>query len=121
MVFRRRIPLTQVFQIDEDRARGDHTFAVRFGPRAVFATTLCCFALALVAVLPAARSVFTPTEVALLGAALAALLVVLAWWARRYDPVARLTNHDRVLALGLVTSGCFLALILRHLIARLPS
>jgi 4-hydroxybenzoate polyprenyltransferase len=26
-------PLTQLYQLDDDRARGDHTFAVRLGPR----------------------------------------------------------------------------------------
>jgi 1,4-dihydroxy-2-naphthoate octaprenyltransferase len=112
-------PLTQVFQIDADRVRGDRTFAVRFGPRAVFATTFGCFALALVAVLPAANAVFTRAEVVFLGVALAVLLVVLVLWSRRYDPGAQLANHDRVLWLGLLTSGSFLALIVRHLAARL--
>jgi len=30
-------PLTQVYQIGEDRRRGDHTFAVEYGPERVFA------------------------------------------------------------------------------------
>jgi 1,4-dihydroxy-2-naphthoate octaprenyltransferase len=111
-------PLTQVFQIRDDLARGDRTFAVHFGPRVVFATTLACFAGALAAAVPAARAVFAPVEVVLLVVALAALIVTVAAWSRRFDPDATLANHDRVFAIGLVTSGCFVALIVRHLAAR---
>jgi 4-hydroxybenzoate polyprenyltransferase len=113
-------PLTQVFQIDEDLARGDHTFAVRFGPQGVFRTTLVCFALALLTALPAARTVFAAAETAVVAGALLMLIVLLALWARRFDPRAQLLNHDRVLAIGLVTSGCFVALIVRHLWERVP-
>lgn len=113
-------PLTQVFQVEEDLARGDRTFAVRFGPRGVFRTTLACFALALLTALPAARTVFTPTETVVVALALLLLIVVLAIWARRFDPRTQLANHDRVLAIGLVTSGCFVALIVRHLWERVP-
>lgn len=113
-------PLTQVFQVQEDLARGDRTFAARFGPRAVFRTSLACFGLALATALPAARAVFTRGETVGLTLALGALLLLLAAWSRRFDPRARLANHDRVLALGLVTSGSFVALVVRHLAARLP-
>jgi 1,4-dihydroxy-2-naphthoate octaprenyltransferase len=112
-------PLTQVFQMEEDLARGDRTFAARFGPRVVFRTTLACFALALLSVLPAAHAVFAPVEVVGLGIALTVLLVLLALWSRHFDAAARIGNHDRVLVLGLVTSGCFLALVVRHLALRL--
>lgn len=112
-------PLTQVFQVEEDLARGDRTFAARFGPRAVFRTALGCFALALAAALPAARTVFAPFEVALLVVALTALCGVIAVWERVYDPARRIANHDRVFALGLTTSGCFVLLIVRHLWERI--
>lgn len=35
-------PLTQLYQIEEDRARGDRTFAVAFGPRVSFGFSLTC-------------------------------------------------------------------------------
>jgi 4-hydroxybenzoate polyprenyltransferase len=108
-------PLTQIFQVDEDLRRGDHTFAAHFGPRVVFRTAIVCFALGLVACLPAAQIVFTRQETWALIAALAALIGVLALWSRRFDPSRTLANHDRVLTLGLLTSGCFVALIVRHL------
>lgn len=113
-------PLTQVFQIEEDLARGDHTFAARFGPRAVFATAIACFALALAAALPVTRRVFHPAETGLVAAGLGAAILVLARWARRYDPGAQLANHDRVFSLGFLTSGGFVILIVRHLVGRLP-
>lgn len=112
-------PLTQVFQIHDDAARGDRTFAVRFGPRAVFRTTLACFAAAIAFTVPAARAVFAPLEVTLLLAALVALWIAIASWSRHYDPRATIANHDRVFGLGLVTSAAFVVLIIRHLAARL--
>jgi 1,4-dihydroxy-2-naphthoate octaprenyltransferase len=111
-------PLTQVFQIRDDARRGDCTFAVRFGPRGVFRTTLACFALGLAFALPAARTVFTPIEVTLLVIALAALWIAIAVWSRRFDPEATYSNHDRVFGLGLLTSASFVLLIVRHLAAR---
>jgi|CXWL01.1.fsa_nt_gi 1,4-dihydroxy-2-naphthoate octaprenyltransferase len=108
-------PLTQVFQVEEDLARGDRTFAARFGPRTVFRTAFVCFAAALAAALPAARTVFAPAEVVLLAVALTALCVVIALWERTYDPARRIANHDRVFAIGLATSSCFVILIVRQL------
>ena len=35
-------PLSQLYQIDEDRQRGDFTFAVTYGPRASFRFSLLC-------------------------------------------------------------------------------
>jgi len=108
-------PLTQVFQVAEDLARGDHTFAARFGPRTVFRTAFACFAAALAAAVPAARTVFAPAEVVLLVVALTALCAVIALWERTFDPERTIANHDRVFAIGLVTSSCFVILIVRHL------
>lgn len=39
-------PLTQIYQIEEDAARGDRTFAVAFGARASFDFSLSCLAAA---------------------------------------------------------------------------
>jgi len=111
-------PLTQVFQIDEDRARGDHTFAARYGARAVFRTALGCFGLGILWVLPAARRLLHPLEVGLLIAALVCLGLSIGRWAARYDPRARIANHDRVFAVGIVTSASFLLLVLRHVLER---
>jgi 4-hydroxybenzoate polyprenyltransferase len=113
-------PLTQVFQVEEDLARGDRTFAAHFGPRGVFRAAVACFALALVTALPAARTVFAPAETVVVAVALLLLIVLLAAWGRRFDPAAQIANHDRVLTVGIVTSGCFVALIVRHLWERIP-
>ncbi len=111
-------PLTQVFQIDEDRARGDHTFAVRYGARAVFRTTLVGFGLGALFAVPAARRLLHPLELGLLLAALAFLALTIARWAGRYDPRASIANHDRVFTVGIVTSASFLLLVLRHVLER---
>jgi len=111
-------PLSQVFQIEEDRARGDRTFAVRYGAGTVFRTTLVGFGLGTLFAVPAARSLLHPIEVGLLLAALALLALSIARWAGRYDPRACIANHDRVFAVGIVTSSSFLLLVLRHVLER---
>lgn len=112
-------PLTQVFQIDEDLARGDRTFAARFGPRVVFATTVVCFALALACALPVAWRVFVPVETVAVAVGLGLAILVLVRWARAYDPAAQLANHDRVFTIGFLTSMGFVAFIVRHLLERM--
>ena len=107
-------PLTQVFQMDEDRARGDRTFAVRYGARAVFRTTWIGFGLGTLAAIPAARSLLHPIELGLLVAALITLALLIGRWAGRFDPRAAIANHDRVFAFGIATSACFVLLVLRH-------
>lgn len=109
-------PLTQVFQVQEDLARGDRTFAARYGPRGVFRATLVCFALAVIAVIPAARSVFSGAETIVLVGALGILILVLSVWSRHFDAQRVMANHDRVLVLGVVTSASFVSLIVWHLV-----
>ena len=111
-------PLTQVFQIDADLARGDRTFAVHFGPRIVFRTSITCFVLGAAAALPALRALFPAGVAAAFLLFLALCIAFLARWARRYDPQSVRANHDRVFGFGLATSGGFLLLIAWRLIDR---
>ena len=111
-------PLTQVFQMDEDRARGDRTFAVRYGARAVFRTTLIGFAARNLGRDPGGSQPLAPDRARGLGRRVDRLALLVARWAGRFDPRAAIANHDRVFAFGLATSACFDVLVLRHVLER---
>jgi 4-hydroxybenzoate polyprenyltransferase len=111
-------PLTQVYQIDEDRRRGDLTFAVRYGPQGVFRTSLVCFVLGGIAGWPAMRATLRPGQALSLTAALALLAGVLFFWSPRYDPKEPRANHDRVFLFALGTSLSFVAVIAWRLVER---
>jgi 4-hydroxybenzoate polyprenyltransferase len=77
-------PLTQIYQIDEDRARGDRTFAVVFGADASFKFALTCVALAGFCVTPLVLRLFGWPDALLLATVYAALLAVVDRWRRRF-------------------------------------
>jgi 4-hydroxybenzoate polyprenyltransferase len=77
-------PLTQIYQVEEDRARGDRTFSVAFGPDASFKFTLACMALAGLAITVLVRRLFGWPDAMLLGMVYAALFSVVELWRRRF-------------------------------------
>jgi lycopene elongase/hydratase (dihydrobisanhydrobacterioruberin-forming) len=93
-------PLTQLYQYDEDRARGDRTLALVLGMRRSLAfsiaTALLCFALLLAAVAIGPAGRWWPTVVV----ALLAWLVVLLPWYRRHPRMAP-RAHKRGMYLAL--------------------
>jgi 1,4-dihydroxy-2-naphthoate octaprenyltransferase len=77
-------PLTQIYQIDEDRARGDQTFAVAFGADASFKFALACILVAGLAITTLVFRLFGVGDVVLLGAVYAGLFAVVELWRRRF-------------------------------------
>ncbi|HUL03094.1 MAG TPA: UbiA family prenyltransferase [Gemmatimonadales bacterium] len=73
-------PLTQLYQFDEDRRRGDHTLALRLGMRASLIVALACTGLAFGAFGFAARAVGAGAWTSVLAVALAAWTAVLLPW-----------------------------------------
>jgi 1,4-dihydroxy-2-naphthoate octaprenyltransferase len=108
-------PLTQIYQVDEDRRRGDHTFAVVYGARG-------CFRFAIAGVLVAGAALadylnrhFAGTEAAAAGLGAGAVAAYLAAWARRYQPGDLEGNYTRVMRLGYGTALALGGVILWHL------
>jgi 4-hydroxybenzoate polyprenyltransferase len=106
-------PLTQLFQVEEDRGRGDRTIAVAWGPHASFRLSLACLLaggllLALVVLLR-----FGAADALVVGLGLMVQLLAILWWARRYDPAPVMANYRRVMRLnascsaGLALYLCF--------------
>lgn len=95
-------PLTQLYQMDEDRARGDRTLALVVGVRASLVLSLLFAAIAFACFARAAALAAAGTAGWLaLGAAAAAWLAVLGRWLARHaamDPAAH--KRGMYLALG---------------------
>jgi 1,4-dihydroxy-2-naphthoate octaprenyltransferase len=77
-------PLTQIYQIDEDRARGDRTFAVEFGADPSFKFALACIMFAGLCITWLGLRLFGGLDALLLGSAYAGLFVVIERWRRRF-------------------------------------
>jgi 4-hydroxybenzoate polyprenyltransferase len=101
-------PLTQIYQIEEDRARGDRTFAVVFGADASFRFALACIALAGSCITPLVLRLFGWRDALLLGMVYAALFAIVERWRRRFrDDVERnfIALHRLQLVLSVGTLG----------------
>ena len=109
-------PITQIYQIEEDRARGDLTFAAWRGPQGVFTfaiITLAVAALVLIWVMAQALGLWQAAVVALFYLA---LLGAIIWWAKHFDPTQVIGNFRRVMRIYTITSGGFLAFLALHLL-----
>lgn len=109
-------PLTQLFQVDEDRARGDRTVAVAWGVRTCFAISLASQVIGGLAMLIVLGRLFGPVDVLVVGAGLLAQLGFVAWWAIEFDPGRMLANFHRVMRLNAAgATGLGLYLLFRGL------
>jgi 4-hydroxybenzoate polyprenyltransferase len=78
-------PLTQLYQFDEDRRRGDRTFALILGMRASLVVAIACTLGAFALFAWAAAVLHSGTWAMALGVALAAWLLVLLPWYREHQ------------------------------------
>lgn len=108
-------PLTQIYQIDEDQARGDRTFAATVGPRGTFRFALAVLTPAAVLLVIVLALVVGWLWALMVGLFYATLLLAIAQWARTYDPAAVLPNFRRIMRIYTVTSGGFLLFLVSQL------
>lgn len=90
-------PLTQLYQLEEDAARGDRTLAVAWGARGCFAFALACTLLGGLAMLALLARRFGLLDVLLVGAGLACQAMAIVWLARRFDAQAVVATYRRVM------------------------
>jgi len=108
-------PLTQLYQIDEDRARGDRTIAVAWGAPRCFAFAIVCQLLggaAMISVLAATRGMW---DALLVGAGLIVQTILLAWWATHFDAHSVLGTYRHVMRLNTISAGALGAYLLVRL------
>lgn len=108
-------PLTHLYQIEEDRARGDRTLAVAWGPSACFRCALLSQAIGGLAMLLVV-SRYGPVDVLVVGAGLAAQLLVIAHWSRGFDPRRVLWNYRRAMRVNTLAAAGLASYLGYHLL-----
>jgi 1,4-dihydroxy-2-naphthoate octaprenyltransferase len=98
-------PLSQLYQVDEDRARGDRTVAVAWGSRRCFALSLACTAVGGAAMLLVVAALYGRFDAILVGLGLLAQLLAVAWWARHFRVDRVLWNFHFVMRLNAVSAA----------------
>jgi 1,4-dihydroxy-2-naphthoate octaprenyltransferase len=93
-------PLTQLFQVEEDRARGDRTLAVAWGPARCFRRAQAGFLGGGLAVLGVTYPRYGPGETVLAAGFFLALLAAVEAWRRSFDAAAVLVNFRRAMRLN---------------------
>ncbi len=111
-------PLTHIYQTEEDAARGDSTFAVRWGTNAAFVFTLVTFFTAMLCIGWTVWRVFSPPEGALIVVCYLAVLADIERWRRHFDLQAVRANYNHVMHLSYVTSLGFAAYLCLRLLLK---
>jgi len=111
-------PLTQVYQIDEDRARGDRTLAVVLGPIRALAFGGGCLLLAALAAVTVMARTFSCLDAILMACGYALLLWQMARFARAYvqQTLSIASAFRAAMRLNFLASAGFLVFIVLHLV-----
>jgi 1,4-dihydroxy-2-naphthoate octaprenyltransferase len=98
-------PLTQLYQIDEDAARGDRTVAVVWGSSRCFAFALTCTVLGGLTMLVVLARRSGLGDVLVVGVGLAVQVASIARLARDFDPKQVLRNYRRVMRINALSAS----------------
>lgn len=108
-------PLTQIYQIAEDQARGDLTFAAWAGPRRTFAFAMVLQGVGALFLVGVVGRLMGLVECLVVASFYGALLAATVQWARSFDHTEILGNYRRVMGINTVTSLGFMGFIGLHL------
>ncbi len=104
-------PVTQLYQLDEDRARGDRTLPLALGWRRALVVSALLLAAGVGILLLSLAGRIAPIWFGLLPAGVVVLWMLLVLWARRFESLDAYRNHDWAMGLGLIASAAFWILI----------
>src|SRR5438445_6618392 len=110
-------PLTQLYQIDEDAARGDRTVAVAWGAARCFTFALTCTILGGLAMLVALARRFGVADALLVGLGLTMQLAAIGWLARGFESRAVLATYRRVMGVNAFSASALGAYLLVRLVS----
>jgi 1,4-dihydroxy-2-naphthoate octaprenyltransferase len=105
-------PITQVYQIDEDRKRGDRTLATVLGWRHALIGSALLVPLGAIAIATGLTARILPVWPWLLGAFVVAFWIALGIWARRFEARDSALNHDWAMGIAVAASAGFWIFIL---------
>jgi 1,4-dihydroxy-2-naphthoate octaprenyltransferase len=108
-------PLTQIYQIEEDLARGDCTYAAWVGPRGAFAFAIIVQSVAAVGLVSVIGYLLGPLNGLIVALFYGVLLIVTIHWASIFDGTRILSNYRRVMRINALTSLGFLGFVSLHL------
>ncbi len=109
-------PLSSLFQIEEDRRRGDHSVAVAWGVSAAFRLAIGAFLFAAPLLAFAAWRRFELADALLLAAGMVILAFAVAIWRRAFDPAAVRRNFLIAMRLNAAASGGFAAYLIWRIV-----
>ncbi len=109
-------PLTQIYQVEEDLARGDRTFAAWAGPRGSFLYALAVMSLGALALIFVIWLRLGPLNALLVSIFYGGLLAVIIHWSLTYDASQIIANFRRVMRIYMLTSLGFIGFIGVHLL-----
>jgi 4-hydroxybenzoate polyprenyltransferase len=108
-------PLTQIYQIDEDLARGDLTFAAWVGPRGVFRFAVAVLSVAALALVTVIGWRLGWGQALIVSLFYGGLLAVIIHWGYTYDQRQVIANFRRVMRIYQLTSLGFIGFLGVHL------
>ncbi|MCZ6676126.1 MAG: UbiA family prenyltransferase, partial [Candidatus Poribacteria bacterium] len=107
-------PLTQIYQIESDRAKGDQTLAVSLGTQKSFRFALIGIALAGACMVSLFWLYFRRLEGLVLICYFVGLWLSIYRWRRRFPSMNQMDNYNMVMRLNLVNSACFTIYLALH-------
>jgi 4-hydroxybenzoate polyprenyltransferase len=112
-------PVTQIYQIEEDLARGDITFAAWVGPQRAlwFAVTLQALGATLMVSL--IYQMYGVAQSILVAFVYGGALLFLLQWSYTFDATAIIANYRRVMRITFITSLGFMGFLLLHILGLL--
>jgi 1,4-dihydroxy-2-naphthoate octaprenyltransferase len=108
-------PLTQIYQIEEDLARGDQTFAAWAGPRGTFIFAVIVQGIAAILLVGVVGWVLGLFDAVVVAVFYGVLLMAIIHWSRTFDSSRVLKNYRRVMGINTLTSLGFMGFIGLHL------
>ncbi len=111
-------PITQIYQVEEDLARGDRTFAAWAGACGTFGFTIGTLGSAALLLIWVMAQLFAGWQVLLVASFYVALLGAIIHWSIHYEPNAIIANFRRVMRIYTITSSGFLLYLALQLLLR---
>jgi 4-hydroxybenzoate polyprenyltransferase len=108
-------PLTQLYQMDEDRSRGDRTVAVAWGPARCFLFSLACTILGGGAMLVVLLREFGVLDVTLVALGLFGQLCAVVWLRRSFKAAAFIDTYHKVMRVNTASAAALSAYLLVRL------
>ena len=108
-------PLTQIYQIEEDLARGDLTFAAWVGPKGVFRFAISLQGLAALLLVGVVAQLLGWINALVVAIVYGILATATIYWARTFDETRILENYRRIMLINTVSSLGFMGFVGLHL------